>query len=100
MTLLFSVFVYFGYDEAAGGYQFAGKTGLAACAGYLVLTSAWMASALPLVLMAGIVLFCGVLISWNVEERPREFFCLPDVPGRQCVGRVRLAGSVHAVLLL
>ncbi len=28
----------------------------------------------PLVLMAGVVVFCGVLISWNVEERPREFF--------------------------
>ena len=28
----------------------------------------------PMVLMAGIVVFCGVLISWNVEDRPREFF--------------------------
>jgi NADH-quinone oxidoreductase subunit M len=24
--------------------------------------------------MAGVVIFCGVLISWNVEDRPREFF--------------------------
>ncbi len=27
-----------------------------------------------MVLMAGVVVFCGVLVSWNVEERPREFF--------------------------
>ena len=28
-----------------------------------------------MLLMAGVVVFCGVLISWNVEDRPREFFC-------------------------
>ncbi len=29
---------------------------------------------MPLVLLTGIVIFTGVLISWNIEDRPREFF--------------------------
>jgi NADH-quinone oxidoreductase subunit M len=28
----------------------------------------------PLVLLTGIVVFCGVLISWGVDDRPREFY--------------------------
>jgi NADH-quinone oxidoreductase subunit M len=28
----------------------------------------------PLVLLTGIVMFTGVLISWGIEDRPREFF--------------------------
>ena len=28
----------------------------------------------PMVLLAGVIVFCGVLISWNIEDRPREFF--------------------------
>ena len=27
-----------------------------------------------MMLLAGIVVLCGVLISWNVDDRPREFF--------------------------
>ncbi len=29
---------------------------------------------MPLVLLTGLVMFTGVLISWNVDDRPREFF--------------------------
>ncbi len=29
---------------------------------------------LPLLLLAGLVAFSGVLVSWNVQDRPREFF--------------------------
>ena len=36
--------------------------------------SAWTGSALPLVLLTGIVMFTGVLISWGIDDRPREFF--------------------------
>ena len=28
----------------------------------------------PLVLLTGIVMFTGVLISWGIDDRPREFF--------------------------
>jgi NADH-quinone oxidoreductase subunit M len=28
----------------------------------------------PLVLLTGVVMFTGVLISWGIEDRPREFF--------------------------
>jgi NADH-quinone oxidoreductase subunit M len=29
---------------------------------------------MPLVLLTGIVIFTGVLVSWNIDDRPREFF--------------------------
>ena len=48
--------------------------------------SAWMASALPLVLLAGMVVICGVLISWNVDERPREFFAFLMFLGASVLG--------------
>ncbi|MDD5370201.1 MAG: NADH-quinone oxidoreductase subunit M, partial [Anaerolineaceae bacterium] len=73
ITLLLSVWAYVSYNFAAGGYQ-------------LIEHSPWLPSlgisyfmgvdgiSLPLVLLGGIVVFCGVLVSWNVEDRPREFY--------------------------
>ncbi len=73
IALLFSVFVYFGYDKAVGDYQFLEKLDWLPTLGISYFVGVDGISA-PLVLMAGIVIFCGVLISWNVEDRPREFF--------------------------
>jgi NADH-quinone oxidoreductase subunit M len=73
ITLLLTLITYFSYNPAAGGYQ-------------LVEHYPWLPAlgisyymgvdglSVPLVLLAGIVVFCGVLISWNVEDRPREFY--------------------------
>ena len=33
-----------------------------------------MASSAPLLLLTGIVVLAGVVVSWKVEDRPREFF--------------------------
>jgi NADH-quinone oxidoreductase subunit M len=85
ITLLFSVFVYFGYDEAAGGYQLLEKLDWLPSLGISYFVGVDGISA-PLVLMAGIVLFCGVLISWNVQERPREFFSFLMFLGASVVG--------------
>lgn len=72
-ALLLSTWAYFSYDIQAGGYQF-------------LETYAWLPSAgisfqvgidgmnAPLVLLTGIVMFTGVLISWKIDDRPREFF--------------------------
>lgn len=71
--LLLSIWVYFSYDVAAGGYQFQEQY-------------AWLPSLgisyhvgvdginTPLVLLTGVVMFTGVLISWKIDDRPREFF--------------------------
>lgn len=71
-TLLLSLYIYFGYDIAAGGYQF-------------VENYAWIPQLgisyhmgvngynLPMILLTAVVLTTGVMISWNIEDRVREF---------------------------
>jgi NADH-quinone oxidoreductase subunit M len=72
-ALLLSVWVYFNYDSAAGGYQFLEKYEWLPQLGisYYVGVDGMNA---PLVLLTGIVMFTGVLISWGIDDRPREFF--------------------------
>ncbi len=43
----------------------------------------------PLVLLTGVVMFTGVLISWGIEDRPREFFAFLFI----------LAGGVFGVFM-
>jgi NADH-quinone oxidoreductase subunit M len=72
-ALLLSTWAYFSYDIAAGGYQFLEKYDWLPSAGisYQVGLDGMNA---PLVLLTGIVMFTGVLISWKIDDRPREFF--------------------------
>ncbi len=72
-TLLLSIFVYFGYDEGVGGYQFVEKYGWLPQLGVSYYVGVDGLNA-PLVLLTGIVMFTGVLISWKIDDRPREFF--------------------------
>ncbi|MGA2819578.1 MAG: NADH-quinone oxidoreductase subunit M [Anaerolineales bacterium] len=73
LALALSVVTYFSYDTHAAGYQFVEKVpwvpewGISYHVGVNGLN-------LPLVLLTGLVMFTGVLISWGMEERPREFF--------------------------
>src|ERR1043165_6146526 len=81
-ALILSFWVYFNYNQAQGGYQF-------------VETHPWLTAlginlkfgvdgmSTPLVLLTGVVMFTGVLISWGddnphvmagIQDRPREFF--------------------------
>jgi NADH-quinone oxidoreductase subunit M len=72
-ALLLSIWAYFSYDISAGGYQFLEKYSWLPSAGisYQVGLDGMNA---PLVLLTGIVMFTGVLISWKIDDRPREFF--------------------------
>lgn len=72
-ALLLSAWVYFSYDVAAGGYQFWEKYDWLPQLGisYIVAVDGMNA---PLVLLTGVVMFTGVLISWGIDDRPREFF--------------------------
>ncbi len=72
-ALLLSGWVYFSYDTVAGGYQFLEKYSWLPVLGisYQVAVDGMNA---PLVLLTGVVMFTGVLISWGIDDRPREFF--------------------------
>jgi NADH-quinone oxidoreductase subunit M len=72
-ALLLSVLVYFSYDKIAGGYQFIEKHAWMPILGIGYQVGVDGLSA-PLVLLTGIVMVTGVLISWGIDDRPREFF--------------------------
>ena len=73
LAMFLSGWVYFAYDIQAGGYQFQElhqwlpQLGISYHVGVDVMSA-------PLVLLTGIVMFTGVLISWGIDDRPREFF--------------------------
>jgi len=73
LALLLSIWVYFSYDQSLGGlqlverYQWLPSFGIS----YYVGVDGMNA---PLVLLTGVVMFTGVLISWGLDDRPREFF--------------------------
>lgn len=74
-TLAFalSLVVYFSYDQSVGGYQFEEQFTWIKALGisYHVAVDGM---SLPLVLLTGVVIFTGVLVSWGIDDRPREFF--------------------------
>jgi NADH-quinone oxidoreductase subunit M len=83
-ALLLSLWVYFTYDKGLAGYQFVEHyTWLPALGISLKFGVDGMSA--PLVLLTGVVMFTGVLISWGdydehlhlsagIQDRPREFF--------------------------
>lgn len=81
-ALILSFWVYFNYDQAAGGYQFIERYNWLPALGISLYFGVDGISA-PLVLLTGVVMFTGVLISWGddhphvmagIQDRPREFF--------------------------
>jgi NADH-quinone oxidoreductase subunit M len=73
IALLLSVWAYFTYDLDVGGYQLVEQYSWIPRLGisYHVGIDGMNA---PLVLLTGVVMFTGVLISWGIDDRPREFF--------------------------
>jgi len=72
-ALFLSIWVYFSYDVAAGGYQFVEKYNWLPALGISFQVGVDGINT-PLVLLTGVVMFTGVLISWKIDDRPREFF--------------------------
>lgn len=72
-ALILSIWLYFSYDTAAGGYQFIEKYEWLPLLGISYYVGVDGMS-VPLVLLTGLVMFTGVLISWGIDDRPREFF--------------------------
>ncbi|MCC6146339.1 MAG: NADH-quinone oxidoreductase subunit M [Anaerolineaceae bacterium] len=73
ILLILSTFLYATYDRTAAGYQFLEEAAWVPLLG-VSFHVGLDGMSLPLVLLAGLVVFCGVLVSWNVDDRPREFF--------------------------
>ena len=73
LALLLSLVVFIGYDSAEGGYQFQERAEWIPALGISYFVGVDGMSA-PMVLLTGIVIFTGVLISWRLDDRPREFF--------------------------
>ncbi|HEX9615889.1 MAG TPA: NADH-quinone oxidoreductase subunit M [Anaerolineales bacterium] len=73
IAMLLSAWVYFSYDTAAGGYQLVEQYDWLPVLGISYHVGVDGISA-PLVLLTGVVMFTGVLISWGIDDRPREFF--------------------------
>jgi NADH-quinone oxidoreductase subunit M len=73
LALILSIWVYFSYDVAAGGYQFVEKYYWLSALGISFHVGVDGMNA-PLILLTGVVMFTGVLISWGIDDRPREFF--------------------------
>ncbi len=72
-ALMLSAWVYISYDKSAAGYQFVEKYDWMPMLGISLHFGVDGMSA-PLVLLTGVVMVTGVMISWGVEDRPREFF--------------------------
>jgi NADH-quinone oxidoreductase subunit M len=73
LALTLSIWVYFAYDKAAAGYQFVEKYNWMPMLG-ISLHFGVDGLSVPLVLLTGIVMVTGVMISWGIDDRPREFF--------------------------
>jgi NADH-quinone oxidoreductase subunit M len=72
-ALILSIWVYFNYDQGRAGYQFIEVYRWLPQLGISLQLGVDGISA-PLVLLTGLVMFTGVLISWGLDDRPREFF--------------------------
>jgi NADH-quinone oxidoreductase subunit M len=73
LALGLSIWVYFSYDKLAAGYQFIEKYDWMPMLG-ISLHFGIDGLSVPLVLLTGIVMVTGVMISWSIDDRPREFF--------------------------
>jgi len=72
-ALTLSVWVYFTYNQGLAGYQFQEQYSWLPALGISYFVGVDGLS-VPLVLLTGVVMFTGVLISWGIDDRPREFF--------------------------
>ena len=73
IAMALAAWVYFSYDVASAGYQFVEEYQWLPALGISYHVGVDGISA-PLVLLTGVVMFTGVLISWGLDDRPREFF--------------------------
>jgi NADH-quinone oxidoreductase subunit M len=73
--LAISLICFFMYDVDKAGYQFDNGVGTPWISQFGISFKVGVDGiSLPLVVLTGIIAFTGVLFSWNIEERVKEFF--------------------------
>jgi NADH-quinone oxidoreductase subunit M len=73
VMLLLALALYGFYDQLAGGFQFVERAPWLPALGisyYLGVDGL----SISMLVLTGLVVLTGVLVSWNVQDRPREFF--------------------------
>lgn len=86
LTLALTIGLYFGYDIAAGGYQFVeGPYPWLPALGISYFLGVDGIS-MPMMLLGALVVAFGVMVSWNVSDRPREFFAFLMILGTSVLG--------------
>jgi NADH-quinone oxidoreductase subunit M len=85
LTLLLSLVLYASYDITRGGYQFIEIIDWLPALGISYHVGVDGMS-LPLVLLAGLVIISGVLVSWKIEDRLREFYAFLMFLGASVMG--------------
>ena len=85
ICLVLSFILYATYDLQTGGYQFVEKLNWVPALGISYHVGVDGMS-LPLVLLSGLVILSGVLVSWNIDDRPREFFSFLMFLGASVLG--------------
>ncbi|MBI2918725.1 MAG: NADH-quinone oxidoreductase subunit M [Chloroflexi bacterium] len=75
VELALALYVFLSYDSNLGGYQLVERYRWLDSLGVSFHLGVDGVSA-PLVLLNGIVLFTGVIISWHMKPRPKDFFIL------------------------
>ncbi len=85
LILALSVVVFASYDSTVGGYQFVERYNWLPALGISYYVGVDGIS-LPMVLLSGLVVISGVLVSWNIEDRPREFYAFLMFLGASVLG--------------
>jgi NADH-quinone oxidoreductase subunit M len=75
LSLLLAVVVWLGYNPAAGGFQFVERLPWVPQLGISYQLGVDGIS-IPMLLLNGVVIFTGALMSWNIGERVKEYWVL------------------------
>ena len=75
LCLLLALYAFLSYDHAAGGFQFTKEFDWLPILG-ITYTLGVDGISVVMVLLTAVVLLTGVLVSWNITHRPKDFFVL------------------------
>ncbi len=75
-TLVLSIVIFALYDYREGGYQFTESFTWLKEPMNISFSLGLDGISAPMVLLTGIVMFAAILVSWNIQHRPKDFFIL------------------------
>jgi len=75
LCLVISLYVFFSYSQETGGFQYVFQVPWIPQLGVTFFVGADGIN-LPMVVLAGFIMFTAILIAWNVNDRTKEFFTL------------------------